>query len=469
VITSGAKFAAASAYGRGSSRASRSATARRRAYSADLPQLLRGDLVHGRPRGGVGRAVEPVLTEVAVEQLPHRLAEPGRDVHAVGDVRDRDVVDGAVGPHGLPHLARDLAVATRDAVGGAARAQRELRDPARLGRVGAAEADDLLGVDAERAGDLRQRLGDLVRRVGVVAGRDRRVGGEDRARAGALQRGLERAVVLAAGELERDERGVALVEVHDARLDPHRLQRAHAADAEQHVLGQARVLVADVQARGDPARGLGVLGPVRVEQEQRHAADVHAPDLRDDLRVGDRHGDRDRLAVVAGDERGGQAVRVRVDPVLVLPAAVVDALAEVAVAVQQADRDQRPGAVGGLLEDVARERAEAARVDRERAVEPVLGGEVRDRAVRRGRAVVRGTVEVGADAGLDGRGAFEQLRVLRGGLQAGGRRLLQLLHRILGDLVPALGVEVAEDGGAVRVPSPAVVVGEPGENAQRFW
>ena len=56
----------------------------------------------------------------------------------------------------------------------------------------------------------------------------------------------------------------------------------------------------------------------------------------------DRHRDRDRLAVVARDERGGQAVRIGVDPVLVLPAAGVDALAEVAVAVQEADGDQRP-------------------------------------------------------------------------------------------------------------------------------
>ena len=60
----------------------------------------------------------------------------------------------------------------------------------------------------------------------------------------------------------------------------------------------------------------------------------------------DRHRDRERLAVVARDERGGQAVRVGVDPVLVLPAAGVDALAEVAVAVQEADGGQRPRAVG---------------------------------------------------------------------------------------------------------------------------
>ena len=87
------------------------------------------------------------------------------------------------------------------------------------------------------------------------------------------------------------------------------------------------------------------------------------------------------LAVVAGDERGGQPLGVRVDPVLVLPAAGVDALAEVALPVHEADGDERQREVGGLLEDVAGERAEAAGVDRQRAVDAELGAEVGDRVL----------------------------------------------------------------------------------------
>ena len=85
-------------------------------------------------------------------------------------------------------------------------------------------------------------------------------------------------------------------------------------------------------------------------------------------------------AVVAGDERGGHAVGIGLDPVLVLPAGRVDPLAEVAVAVHQADRDQRQPPVGGLLEDVAGQHAEAAGVDRQRLVDRVLGAEERGRA-----------------------------------------------------------------------------------------
>ena len=72
-----------------------------------------------------------------------------------------------------------------------------------------------------------------------------------------------------------------------------------------------------------------------------------------------------------------------------LPAAGVDPLAEVALAVHQADRDERQRAVGRLLEDVAGERAEAAGVDRQRAVHAELRAEVRDRALGRRRAARR--------------------------------------------------------------------------------
>ena len=230
-----------------------------------------------------------------------------------------------------------------------------------------------------------ERLGDLVGRVGVVARRDRRVGGEDRA-LGAIAASPSSSVPpwARAASSETNAR-VALVEVQEVGLDAQRGERADAAGAEQHVLGEPRVGVADVEPRRDPAREVRVLRPLRVEQVERDAADVDAPDLRDDLHVADRHGDRERLAVGAADERGREVLRVRVDPVLVLPAARVDALAEVALAVHQADGDQRHREVGGLLEDVAGQRAEAARVDRQRAVDAELRAEVGDGARPRRR------------------------------------------------------------------------------------
>jgi hypothetical protein len=438
------------------------------------PQLLVGDRVERLPGRGVDRAVGPALAEIAVEQLAHRRADPGRDVRAVGDVRDRHVVDVAVGPQVLPHLARDLAVTLADGVGDPARAQRELRDAERLGvllGVRASAAHERVRIDAQLGGDARQHLGHLRGRVRVVARRDRRVRGEDRPAAHRLERvvqGRRAARQLGARELEAGEGRVALVEVHDAGIDAQRMQRAHAADAEQRVLPQAHAGVAHVQARGDPAVREVVLRPVGIEQQQRHAPDVDAPDLRDDLALADRHGDRHGPAVVAGDERCRHALGIRLDPVLVLPAGGVDALAEVAVAVHQADRHQRQAHVGGLLEDVPREHAEPARVDGQRLVNGELGAEERGRALlghrlgelRLGQAVGDRALELGQPS--------EEILVLGESVPAVGMHLLDQPDRISETQLPAPRIHGRQQLGAAGRPRPAVVVGDVRERAERL-
>ena len=247
-----------------------------------------------------------------------------------------------------------------------------------------------------------------------------------------------------------------------------RLERAHAADAEQDVLRQPPVGLADVEPRRDPAGRDVVLRPLGVEQEQRDAADVHAPDLGRHLEPAHGHGDGQRRAVGTRHQRGGQPLGIRVDPVLVLPAAGVDALAEVALAVQQPDRDERQRPVGRLLEDVAGERAEPAGVDRERLVDAELRAEVGDRVVRRRRTLGRGALEVPAHLGVERRDALEQRAVARGALQPFRGRLLQQSHRVLATAFPARGIDRREDVVAVGGPGPAVVVGEPRQRPQRL-
>ena len=437
------------------------------------PQLLVRDRVDRGPGRRVGGVVHPARAEVAVEQLAHRHADPGGDVDAVGDMGDRHVADLAVRPQVVPHLARDFAVAGADAVGAAARAERELRHAERLGGlvgVGAAAADERVHVEPEVADERGEHAGDLRGRVGVVAGGHRRVGGEDRALARGGQGVLARHAVLGrrAGDLQPGQRRMALVEVDDAGLHAERVQHAHAADAEQRVLPQPDLGVADVKPRGDPAVRDAVLGPVGVEQQQRHAADVDPPHLGHDVAAHDGDGDRQRLAVVAGDERRGDAVGVRLDPVFVLPARAVDALAEVAVAVHEPDREHRHAAVRGLLENVAGQHAEATGVDRERAVDRVLGAEEGDGALlghARGDHLRRA---VGLDRALQRVDALEEALVLRQLGQPLGMRLLQLPYRVAEGQVPAPRVDVREQLGTTRCPGPPVVVCDRRERPEWF-
>ena len=100
--------------------------------------------------------------------------------------------------------------------------------------------------------------------------------------------------------------------------------------------------------------------------------DVGAPDARGDAVVPELDLDRDRLECEA--ELLGIVPRILLD----LPAGLVDRLPEVAGAVEEPDPDERDAEVGGRLQVVSGEDAEAARVDRQPLVEPELGAEVRD-------------------------------------------------------------------------------------------
>src|SRR5438477_270043 len=92
----------------------------------------------------------------------------------------------------------------------------------------------------------------------------------------------------------------------------------------------------------------------------RSSTGIPTADASGDLGLADRDRYGQRRPVAAGDERGRDALGIGIDPVLVLHAAGIDALAEVAAAVHQPDGDQRHGPVRGLFEQIARQHAEAA-------------------------------------------------------------------------------------------------------------
>jgi len=138
---------------------------------------------------------------------------------------------------------------------------------------------------------------DELRREHVEARRHRRVGREHRPRPCRLERLGERQPVLAheaADALEAEEGRVALVHVEDDGLEAERAQRAHAADAEHDLLPDAVLLVAAVELVGDVLDVGRVLGDVGVEQVQRHASHVRAPDLHDRRASGEVHLDTHR-------------------------------------------------------------------------------------------------------------------------------------------------------------------------------
>ncbi len=107
---------------------------------------------------------------------------------------------------------------------------------------------------------------------------------------------------------------------------------------------------------------------VGVEQVYRNPPHHDAPRTDLDLASGDRECDQARFAVGAVDP--GDRVHRGIDGVVrvTLPAIQADQLIEVPPVIVEADAHQRDAEVGGFLAMVAGEDAEAAGIDRERAV-----------------------------------------------------------------------------------------------------
>src|SRR5205085_577874 len=118
-------------------------------------------------------------------------------------------------------------------------------------------------------------------------------------------------------------------------------------------------------------------------------------------------------------------------------------------------------AVGRLLEDVAREGAQAAGVDGQRLVDGVLRAEERDGVLGRDRAadVARRAGEVRAHELLEALRLGKDSLVGGRALQRVVRRLLQEADRVAAAQAPAARVDAAEEVGAPGRPGPAVVVG----------
>ena len=145
------------------------------------PELLVGNLVDGIPGGGVGRARLEVFPQIPGEQRPHRRSQPGAEVHAVGHVTDRHLVDLAIRIEAGPHLPGDLAVAPAHPVGRAGDAETQLGHAEGLvggTGMGAAQVEEGFQIETDLGGEGAQGLGDLGPSVAFVARRHGSVGRE---------------------------------------------------------------------------------------------------------------------------------------------------------------------------------------------------------------------------------------------------------------------------------------------------
>src|SRR5205085_7164086 len=171
---------------------------------------------------------------------------------------------------------------------------------------------------------------------------DGRVGCENVRRSDDLERRIKIEFSLdhfPADALEREKRRVALVHVKNFRVDLERLERFHAADAEQDLLPHSHFLIAAVKLGGDEAVFGVVFRNVGVEEKQIDAANMELPDFGEHFAVQNPNG-HEQVRAVALHFADRQVMKILVETDRLLRAVLVDLLPKITVAIKKSDRDE---------------------------------------------------------------------------------------------------------------------------------
>ena len=308
---------------------------------------------------------------------------------------------------------------------------------------------------------------DQLRREPIVAGRHRRMRREDDLRRDAADAFLgpdalgDHAV---ADEFERSKRAVAFVEMRDRRRDAQHSQRAHAADAEQEFLANPHPVVAAIEAGGELPILRTVALDVGIEQQQRVASHRQLPHARRDGGRARVDGHDHRRARRVGRRLHGQQAPIDIDVVFLLVALVVEPLPEVRLVVVEPDAHQRDAEIGGALDVIARQDAQAARVDRNGLVQAELRREVRDRPRPQHAGVLQAPCLAGRQVLLHPAvGVVDpavQDQLVGALLQVVDVDALQQRDRVVSQLAPQHRIELPEQRRRVVVPAPPEVLGQ---------
>src|SRR5262245_22427004 len=164
----------------------------------------------------------------------------------------------------------------------------------------------------------------------------------------------------------------------DCRLQPQSADGTGTPDAENHLLSDTSGLVAAVKTIGNVPVGGCVVLTIGVEQIDGDATDQSLPEPGYDIAPGDTDSHLQPASVRLAHRLDGQIAWIVFAILGVLNAVVIDSLGEVALPIEQADGEEIEPLIAGSLAMIARENAQAPRIDWKALVKAVLRTEVRD-------------------------------------------------------------------------------------------
>ena len=271
---------------------------------------------------------------------------------------------------------------------------------------------------------------------------------------------------------KNQEGSMAFIDMPDRRFQTEGGEGAGTADAEQDFLFNARRFVATIKTMGDFAVALGVLRQPGVEQNEPDMADLGFPELGLNGPAGEFDGHQNVLAMGVEDRRDRQVVEVGIVVGRVLLAVGIERLLEIALAVKQADADERQAHVAGGFAMVASKNAEAAGVDRQAFVKAEFGAEIGDQVVVLERVTMHvrhvGHLVIGVVGGQDAVEGAEEDRIFGRGFEAFLVGALEEGFRVVIGRLPQRMRQADEQAARRAVPAVPQVVGELFEAGETF-
>ena len=164
------------------------------------------------------------------------------------------------------------------------------------------------------------------------------------------------------------------------------------------------------------------------------------------------------MAVCANGEFHRQLVDIGFEIFLLLPTIAVQQLAEVTLAVEQANTNQRDTEIGSAFDVVSRENAESAGIDRDGFMQTKFSREVRNRTRSQNTRMLSapGSIrfEVFALTPVGVIDAAVEHELLRSALNAVQRNFAEHRNWVVIELFESQRIEVTKQTGRIVIPAP---------------
>ena len=347
-----------------------------------LPEFAIVHVFNPFPDFRLAAVLVPTGAEVTVIEAKHLRRQPGGNMHAVGDVPDRNFVFGTTGIEAGPHGAGNFPVQGGHGIGPPREFQPQHRHAELLVVIAGILPSERHEAVVGKTENIAQRPQMLLHQAGskaVMAGGHRSVGGKTNFARHAGHRLVKAQALLlhtAADGFEHRKAAVPFVQMQDAGSDAHGFQGAKSSHAEQQFLADTDAAVAAVQPGSEFAVFGSVAFDVGVEKQQVAAPNFHAPDFGADGAAAGLDFDRNRRAVGPDGGFHRQLADIGLNVFFHLPAILIEPLAEVSLAIKQTDANQRNTQVGCALDVIAGQDTETPGIFRDGNVQPEFGGEI---------------------------------------------------------------------------------------------